>query len=221
MRLGLLLLLFSLCVPVQAWQENRVSSDPQEVSTYVRDVPDSSVNAFRGVVTLDANVMQLLAISAAVDTFPEWVFQAKSAQVIEQPTSATRVAFNGIWPVSDRDVVVSNSLSQASDTGAVTLRSQLLDGAEEHSGYVRIPAFDNRFIFTPLADGMTRVEFETFVNPGGRVPAWLSNLISNRAPLVTLEGMKAQLEKDRFQYLSADDTPHFDGVDQLDLSWWD
>lgn len=221
MRKSVLLMLLTLSLPLSAWQENRVADDPGEVSTFVRDVQDSPVKAFRGVVEVPANITQLLAVSAAVDTFSEWVFQAKGGESMQQPEPATYIAFRGIWPVSDRDVVLVNSIEQSAQSGAVTLRSQLLEGAEERRGYVRIPAFDNSFVFTPLADGMTRIEFETFVDPGGRVPAWLSNLISNRAPLVTLEGMKEQLQKERFQVVAEEDKASFPGVEDIDYSYWE
>ena len=78
---------------------------------------------------------------------------------------------------------------------------------------MRIPALDNRFVVTPLADGWTRVEFRTFVDPGGKVPVWLANLVATKAPLVTLEGLQAQLEKPRFKNAGQDDLPAvFDGV---------
>ena len=82
---------------------------------------------------------------------------------------------------------------------------------------MRIPALDNQFVITPLADGWVRVKFETFVDPGGNVPVWLANLVSTRAPLVTLEGLKEQLQKPRFAQATRGDLPELPGMEGLKL----
>lgn len=127
------------------------------------------------------------------------------------------MSFNGIWPVSDRDVVLRNTLEQKSN-GEITLHSINAEGyLDKRDGYVRIPALDNRFVLTPMGEGWVRVQFETFVDPGGRVPVWLANLVSTRAPYETLEGLKAQLKKPRFANARRDDLPPLPGMDALAL----
>jgi hypothetical protein len=42
---------------------------------------------------------------------------------------------------------------------------------------------------------------------------WLANMVATKAPLVTLEGLQAQLEKPRFKNAGQDDLPAvFDGI---------
>ena len=126
--------------------------------------------------------------------------------------------FKGIWPVSDRDVVLANTLSQEEDTGSVTLHSVNAEGyLGKQDGFVRIPALDNQFVLTPMGDGWVRVQFETFVDPGGSVPVWLANLVATRAPYETLEGLKEQLQKPRFANARREDLPALPGMDQLEL----
>lgn len=212
---GLLLLAVSVSAAAQSWQPNREADARDQVSTWTRDVPDSPVKAFRGVVEVPHGPVPVLAAITAVDTFPEWIFQVQASEAVpDTGGERTYMRFNGIWPVSDRDVVLDNSVSQSPESGAVTLHSVNAEGARPPSdGYVRIPALDNRFVVTPLADGWTRVEFRTFVDPGGKVPVWLANLVATKAPLVTLEGLQAQLEKPRFKNAGQDDLPAvFDGV---------
>ncbi len=198
-----------------AWTPTREAADRDQVATWTREVAGSPVKAFRGVVEVPHGPVPVLAAITAVDTFPEWIFQVQASEAVAGTGGArTYMRFNGIWPVSDRDVVLDNSVSQDPDSGAVTLHSVNAEGARPPSeGYVRIPALDNRFVVTPLADGWTRVEFRTFVDPGGKVPVWLANLVATKAPLVTLEGLREQLEKPRFKNAGKDDLPAiFDGV---------
>ena len=59
---------------------------------------------------------------------------------------------------------------------------------------VKIREFSNLFEITPLSEDMTKVRFTTFVDLAGRLPSWLANAVSSRAPYVTLSGMRDLLE---------------------------
>lgn len=206
---GLLLLIMSSFVGAQSWQPNQEGKARDQVSTWTRTVPDSPVKAFRGVVEVPQGPVSVLAAITAVDTFSEWLFQVQESETVAGTEGRrTYIRFNGIWPVSDRDVMVDNRASQEADSGVVTLHSVNAEGVRPASdGYVRIPDLDNHFVVTPLDDGWTRVEFRTFVDPGGRVPVWLANLVATKAPLVTLEGLQEQLEKPRFADADQADLP--------------
>lgn len=210
-----LLLLFPTTLLAQPtteaeWEQNRKARERGEVSTYARPVEGSSINQFRGIVEVPHPLVTVMAVISDVANFDNWVFQCKGTEMREEewgPEHA-RVMIRGIWPVSDRDVLVRSHYEQDPDTLAVTVHSTATDDVfEEQRGYVRIPALNNVFRFEPLDDGWTRITFQTFVNPGGAIPAWLSNFVSTRAPLQTLEGMKAQMDKEEYQLASPDELP--------------
>ncbi|MGJ3255191.1 MAG: START domain-containing protein [Alcanivorax sp.] len=217
---AVVLALLMLVSPAWAaeWELNHEGDQRGEVTTYVREVSDSPVKAFKGVVELKASTTSVLAVITAVDTFPEWIFQSQGAERLTmEEKERIHMRFNGIWPVADRDVVLANTLTQQAD-GEIHLHSENADGfKDKQQGFVRIPALDNQFVITPLADGWVRVKFETFVDPGGNVPVWLANLVSTRAPLVTLEGLKAQLQKPQFANATREDLPGLPGMEVLKL----
>lgn len=221
---ALMMALILVASPVWAqssdsWETTRKGGGRGEVSTYARKVAESPVKAFKGVVELQASPAAVLAVITAVDTFPEWIFQNRDAErLTADHKERILMSFKGIWPVSDRDVVLANELSQDKASGVITLHSVNAEGyLAKRDGYVRIPALDNQFTIAPLADGWVRVQFETFVDPGGSVPVWLANLVATRAPLETLEGIKEQLKKPRFANATREDLPKLPGMDQLEL----
>ncbi len=217
---AIVLAMLMLAAPTWAadWELNHEGSQRGEVTTYVREVSDSPVKAFKGVVELQASATSVLAVLTAVDTFPEWIFQSQGAERLTmEEKERIHMRFNGIWPVADRDVVLANTLTQQDD-GEIHLHSENAEGfKDKQQGFVRIPALDNQFVITPLADGWVRVKFETFVDPGGNVPVWLANLVSTKAPRVTLEGLKEQLEKRRFANVTREELPDLPGMDELAL----
>ena len=99
------------------WKTNHEGKAKGEVTTYVRDVSNSPVKAFKGIVEVKASATSVLAVITAVDTFPEWIFQNQGAKRLSvEDREEIHMRFNGIWPVSDRDVVLANTLSLTADT---------------------------------------------------------------------------------------------------------
>lgn len=214
-------LLLSLLLPMQAtaefvmeeyddWRSVREGRERGDVTTHARSVEESPVNMFRGVVEVPHPLVTVMAVISDVASFDDWVFNCHGTEMRDEEWGReyARIMISGIWPVRDRDVVVRSYYEQDPDTLAVTVFSRAVQGiAAEHEDYVRVPALNNIFRFEPLDDGWTRVTFQTFVDPGGRVPVWLSNLVSTRAPLQTLQGMKAQMDKAAYQLNSPDELP--------------
>lgn len=206
-----LMLLMPLQTLAEAeWEQIRKARERGDVDTYVRPVDGTPIKQFRGIVEVPHPLVTVMAVISDVPNFQDWVFQCKGTEMREEEWGAehARVMIRGIWPVSDRDVLVRSHYEQDPDTYAVTVHSTATDDVlEEQRGYVRIPALNNVFRFEPLNDGWTRITFQTMVNPGGAIPAWLSNFVSTRAPLQTLEGMSEQMEKDAYQLSSPDQLP--------------
>jgi len=174
----------------QQWHPVVESQDPGDVRTWVKAVPGASVKAFRGEVEVASSPLQVLAVLDGVEAFPQWVFQCKAAERV--PGKGIYLRFNGIWPVADRDATLNSKVSVMASS--VVIETNNLAGMlPERDGYVRIPELNNRFEVVQLHNGGSRIIFETFVDPGGMVPGFISNIVSKKGPLVTLNGIKKML----------------------------
>jgi hypothetical protein len=108
--------------------------------------------------------------------------------------------FHAPWPVNNREAVLRNSVTQDANTFAVTINTVAIKGYVAPSkDRVRVPELNNRFYIEPLKDGWTRVSFETLVDPGGSIPAWMSNWIATSAPKETLNALVKQASLPRYQ----------------------
>lgn len=221
----LLRLLFVLCglTPALAaagddWEQVREARERTDVAVWVKPVPGNPLNAFRGVTEVPYPPLTALAVLVDVENFPKWVFQCHAAHLM--PEHGNDIAYfyiKGIWPVSDRDGVVRSTLSQDPDTLALTVHSTVAEGLKpEQDGVVRLPALDNRFRIEPLTDGWTRITFETFVDPGGMIPAWLANLVATKAPLTTLQKMQVRMRDSRYHLDHISELPvQLPGLEQM------
>lgn len=189
----LVLILMSVgALAEDGWESVAKAKAPGEVSTWLRSVKGAQVKEFRGVVDLPQAPLRVLLALDNVEAFPDWVFRCKHAERIVG--RGVYLRFGGIWPASDRDATVSSEASILADR--VLIRTTVAgDLKPEQKGYVRIPRLDNRFEVVPLPDGGSRVIFQTFVDPGGILPAFISNMVARQGPLETLGDLKRHLDE--------------------------
>jgi START domain len=206
---GLLLLgVCQLALAAGNWEPVRKGQGKEDVSTWVRTVDGMAVKAFRGVVEVPHTTPAILALLSDIDNLPSWIYQCKATELVpDRPKEQTHVFFRGIWPASDRDVLMLTTVSQQADQ-SVLVESREVGDFPVNSSYVRMPLLRNTFRLVPLPAGWTRVEFDTQVDLGGLVPTWLANMVSTSAPLTTLEGMRKQLQaKPQYNIKSVMDLP--------------
>lgn len=213
-----LLVLLSGLASAADWRQVRTAAERTDVDVWVKPIEGNPLNAFRGRTEVPYPMLTAIAVLADVENFPEWVFQCHSARLV--PEAGDDIAYihiKGIWPVSDRDGVARTRIIQDPDTLTTVLHTVAAHGLiDEKPGTVRLPALDNRFTLEPLADGWTRITFETFVDPGGMIPGWLANLVATRAPLTTLQKMQVRMQDPRYQLDSAEQLPmQLPGTEQM------
>ncbi len=191
------------------WELVRQGQGREDITTWVRSVDGMAVKAFRGVTEVHTNAMTVLAVLADIPRLDNWIYQCKSAS---QPSGYspehTYARFKGIWPADDRDVLFKTTVSQQAD-GSVLVDTHQVEGYPLDDDFVRMPLLHNSFRLVPLPGSWTRVEFETQVDLGGLVPTWIANLVSTKAPLVTLQGLQHQITKAKYQIKSVDELPAY------------
>mgnify|MGYP000010816485 FL=1 len=178
------------------WETVNEGKARTDINTYEKAMKDSPVKAFRGVTEVQAPVLSVLAVMADSSACADWLYQCQSLELRDNDQAYIR--FKGIWPAKDRDALIKTQATQNEETGAITLASHAVDGEQEHEGYVRVAALEDQFVLTPLDNGWTRIEFETFIDPGGNVSS-VANVISHKAPQETLQGLREMASSDSYQ----------------------
>ena len=111
------------------WKTTHQGQERGDIFTYAREVDNSPVKAFKGIVEVKASMASVLAVLTGVDNFGEWIFQIKGAERLSADhQERIHMRFKGIWPVSDRDVVLANTLTQESGSGTIILHSVNAEG---------------------------------------------------------------------------------------------
>lgn len=175
------------------------------VALYGRDVPGQNLDEFRGVLVIDENLFQLLAVVNDVSRHCEWRARCHSARVVQRFGDREKILYtrtDAPWPVSDRDTVLRAKVHVDLPNKTVWSRFHAIKDrrAPPVDGVVRMPKLSGSYKFVWLGEGRTEVTYQVNADPGGLIPNWLAQRTSRKIPSGTLSGLRKQAKKMRGRY---------------------
>ena len=173
------------------WEVTSSGDEVGDVSTWRRAIPGADVKQFRGEVILNEPALNILLTIDTPEDLHKWVYFCRDSAAV--PPEYSYMEYKGVWPVAARYVTIKSKSWIENDVIYISSRN-VDEAVPEHDNMVKIREFSNLFEITPLGEAMTKVRFTTFVDLAGKLPSWLANAVSSRAPYVTLSGMRDLLE---------------------------
>jgi hypothetical protein len=177
-----------------------LAQDEDGIRIYTRPKEGSRNIEFRGVVTVPDSSEVVDAVLEDVESYPSWYARCLAAETLERVPGEWRIVRMEIdlpFPVSDRDAVVRVERHQEGDVRVVRIDTAA-DAAPKVEGFVRMPRIEGGWRLEPTKDG-TRVTYQQVNDPGGSLPAWLSNMLVTDQPATTLAGLRRTLDERRAQ----------------------
>ncbi len=174
----------------------------QGVVVSEKEVAGRDLPIFKGTTTINASVVEILAVLDDTSRNTQWMHQCMDARMLKQINDLERIVYNRTdapWPVDDRDVVIRSKLTIDRENRKVIVRFNSIQSPlmPEVSDAVRMPTLKGHYIFTILDFTKTQVEYQIDADPGGMLPDWLISATSKEIPLNTLVNMRNQVEKTR------------------------
>jgi hypothetical protein len=172
----------------------------------LRPVIGSKIPEFKGVTRMEGNIQQMLNVLMDVKSYPNWVYQCESAQVIETIGYDQMYIYqvNTIPLLRSRDTILHGKIE--SNTSAKILRVHLnarsnycasKDSAAcaeiNQSNYLRVTKSSGFFEVEQVADNQLQVTWQQHVEPGGILPAWLVKSQLDNLVINTLENLRSTM----------------------------
>ena len=191
--LAMLLCVTAVQVAERQWQLER---EEDGVSVYQADVPVSKYKAYRGVVTINADLAAVQAAQEDVAGSCSWIFSCQQQRLLETEGNVSELytRFEMPWPVKARDSVIQVTTRTDADGAVTRLLKAVPQRLPEEKDFVRVQRVDGEWHLKPLDQGRVEVTYEVHTEPGGSVPSWLANSFVVDAPLQTLQGLRAKVE---------------------------
>ena len=203
-RTALALLALLALLPGLAWAEAEweLKKDDDGIQVLTRAVDGSRFKAVRATMTVTTDLSALVALVRDTDACAEWAHLCKSAaehEVVSETELYVYTHNDLPWPVSDRDALAHVIWAKDPATGAVTMRARAVGESDlgKRRGIVRLTDALTSWTFRPVEGGI-RVISDAHVDPGGPLPAWITNLLLVDAPFQTMTRMRALADSGRY-----------------------
>ena len=189
--------------------------DRDGIQVFTATVPDSRHKAVRGTMQVAAPLKDFVALVLDTEACSDWAALCKESYVAarESDVEFHVYTYNDLpWPVADRDAVAHVLWSVDSESGRADMVATIASGVvDKHKRALRLSEGITSWTFTPNADG-TLVESFAHLNPGGGVPAWVTNMLLVDSPFDTLKAMRKVVTSGAYaehsvSFLETDATP--------------
>lgn len=174
------------------------------IQAWRKEVPGSSLVAFRGEATIDASIAKVAGVLFDTSKKTQWVHNCVSAKNVREISDFERVEYNhtssGVFVVSDRDFVFNAKVQADPSKNLVVFKLKSVeDPLAPEASPTRGEMKMGLYTLQGLAPNKTRVTVEIHADPKGILPAFLVNLFQKAWPTRTLRGIRAQAMKPEVQ----------------------
>ena len=202
MRVALVILILALSpgLRAQGWTLVRQENG---ITVYNRPVRGSAIRELRGEVTVTSRLSGLVALFQDMKGYPNWYDSLKNTRLVRRLGPLVLIGYAEVdfpWPASNRDMILRYSFTQHPKTHVVRVRMHNMpEYLARRPGIVRLKHVTGSWEFRPLPGGRVRVIMQTHNEPGGSIPAWISEAAVTSAPLRALGGLRKIIKDARYQ----------------------
>ncbi|MEE1920679.1 START domain-containing protein [Pseudomonas sp. 148P] len=201
----LLLLVLALCLNIaQAAETWHLAHEEAGIQVYLRDVPGSKYQSFRGVTTIKADVRTLSDLQENLRVACKWLYACADMRLLKVEGDDTWVYLTTAlpWPAATRDMVLKVHTERTDDGSLVRHLTAVPGMVPREPGQTRVTRLQGLWTMIPKGQRQTEVTYEMQADPAGDIPAWLANQFVIDAPMITLKTLRAVAER---QGIHADD----------------
>lgn len=191
------------------WQAN---GERKNIRLFIRDYPDSNIPEFKAVVQIPSSMASVLAVLLDIESSPQWIHQCGEATLLDQPSASEKIIYqvNKIPLAKDRDFILRAQLSFSGDAESVRINLETSNDFCIHqpsdicqrikqSKYVRINQLVGQYHLQQIDDNLIEVNWQQFVDPGGKLPSWLIKSQLDNIAFKTLDGLRKQVKKPAYK----------------------
>lgn len=152
----------------------------EDLSIWRRAVPGSPIREVRVEATLRASSVRLWEVIRDVGSHTQFLPYVRESRLLDEPSPERRTYYQRISPpvVSDRDYTLRARAWADYQTGVFEHAFEVANelGPPPQAGVVRIAELRGRWTLEPVGPERTRIVYWVHMNPGGSIPAWVTNL---------------------------------------------
>ena len=168
--------------------------DKEGIKIFLKSMPGSKFKAFRGVITIETSIDTIMSAFRDIPEHTKLLYRCSNSSLLNEINQFEYITYNVLdapWPVKDRDSVNHIRVTRDAVTMEVTISMedhQELFPEQHHK--VRVTTFEGFWKLKPISNGKVEVILQMQVEPGGKIPSWISNLAVKAFPYNTLSNLR-------------------------------
>lgn len=179
--------------------EWELAKEKNSIKVFTSKNQTSKFKAIKVEAVLNGTLDKLVNILLDATNNKEWIYNTKESYPIKKLSATETISYTQTevpWPASNRDIPINMKLNldEKNKSLHVTVRG-LPKAIPEKKGVVRIPFFDSWW--NVKSDGKNKLYITYFlqVDPGGSVPAWITNMFIAKGPYETFNNLAGMLAR--------------------------
>lgn len=195
----LLLFFFALALHASAQNNWDLSKDENGIKVYTRKTDSSDFKSVKVETLFTGTCEKLAGILMGVDKNIKWVYNTKSLHLIKRFNDNELIYYAETslpWPMKNRDQAIRINLYPDSANHALKITTAGEPKAiPVTKGIVRVPYFLGVWNVKQISSTKISIEYYLNVDPGGSVPAWISNMFVAKGPYETFVNLSKLLKE--------------------------
>lgn len=176
------------------WQ---LVKDKDAVKVYTATPKSGSLKYIKVEAVLNGTIPKFVDIFKNVPDQTQWVYKTKQAYILHSNTANDFLYYNETalpWPMSNRDVAIHMKIKEDSLHHQLVITSVGDPTAiPQKENRVRVPCFEGNWTVRAVGANKLQVAYYLNIDPGGTIPAWISNLFITKGPYETFINLAKQL----------------------------
>ena len=168
------------------------------IKTYTKKIAGSKHLAFKGVLTMDATIDQLVSVMRDVPSMEGWLHTSYDPALVSRESETSSIIYMKIhtptFLVAERDLVLRQEINRIGPDYAYIQLIAAPEAKDLMDDYIRIDGFSGRWDFEKISGEQVKVTYEGMVDPGGYFPAAVANLMVTETPYETLRKLNEHIK---------------------------
>ncbi|MBC7384216.1 MAG: START domain-containing protein [Bacteroidia bacterium] len=182
------------------WQLVR---DDQGLKIYTRTTTGSELKEIKARMLLNSSLSTVVAIINDFESYTYWVYKCSEARLLKSVGDSDMCYYHVIdapWPMEDRDAISRFLITQNKHTLELKITAQGLPGyIPKKEGFTRLPKSNTVWTLTPIGPNLIQLEYVLIFDPGGELPAWLTNMFITDGPFQSLINLKLRVPEPKYR----------------------